>query len=301
MSTFWRHAAISICGVLTSIATAVIIATIESITGFNLFTFSMWVVVPVGAGLCGFAAASGYYFAAKILHQRPSKTLLLQMVVIAAFSQVLIYWFEYTALKIDGTFVSSMVPFTKYLDISLTNSHMKIGRAMQVDTGELGSLGYWLAVINFVGFLLGGVFMYLTLQGQPACDDCIKYMKTAAKKTDVFKDAVAFGEYFEREFDHPVDSVDFAAHVGAKYSAEKPQKGAVNLEASVFACPECGSQAVIEKVKVHNGSEWKDVHAATRRTSMPAGVDVSPVYQNGAMARVMQQANLAKVAIASAA
>ena len=136
-----QNGGVALAGLATSILTAVAVTVFDRITGFNVFTFAIWGIVPIGAGLCGFAAASGYYVAAKYLHQRPTKVLLIQMVAVAAFTQFLIYWLEYVTLTIDGRHVSDVVPFGQYLDIILTKAHYKMGRAMQIDTGEVGSFG----------------------------------------------------------------------------------------------------------------------------------------------------------------
>lgn len=53
---------IVLCGLATSILVALADVAIARMTGFDFFTFSIWVVVPAGALLTGFAAASGYYF-----------------------------------------------------------------------------------------------------------------------------------------------------------------------------------------------------------------------------------------------
>lgn len=206
---------IALAGLVTSIATAAIVTLFHLWTGFNLFTFSIFVIVPVGAGLCGFAAASGYFFAAKFLHQKSTKWLLLQMVIIAAFTQGLIYWLEYQTLTIEGVRIADAVSFTKYLDISLTSVHMKMGRA-QIDTGEVGSFGYWLAVFDFVGFLIGGAFVYIVLKDEPTCEGCNKYLRSALKKKDSFEDLESFAPYFDNVYVNPVDTPEFANHVGAR-------------------------------------------------------------------------------------
>jgi hypothetical protein len=55
---------VALAGLVTSILTAAVVAIFNLWAEFNLFTFSIWVIVPVGAIGCGFVAASGYYFAA---------------------------------------------------------------------------------------------------------------------------------------------------------------------------------------------------------------------------------------------
>jgi hypothetical protein len=110
----------------------------------------------------GAAAASGYYFGSLYFHRRPNWLLLIQMILIAGATQLLIYYLQYTTLVLDdGTKASDLVSFARYLDISLTSAHYRIGRGAQVDTGAVGDFGYWLAVIQCVGFLAGGLFIYV--------------------------------------------------------------------------------------------------------------------------------------------
>jgi hypothetical protein len=264
-------------GIVTSIATAFIVTLINTITGFNVFTFSMWVLLPLGAIACGFAAASGYYFAARFLHLQPSRWLLAQMVVVAALTQMLIYWLEYKALNIDGVNVSSVIPFFQYLDVSLTSAHMRIGRGMH-DTGQVGSFGYWLAAIDFVGFMIGGGFVYIVLDSTPVCADCKKYYTKLAVKKDSFSDQEEFAGYYDGVYTHPVDSEEFAAHTSGEYSAGKAQQGTINLESKLMSCPSCSQQRLDEKVSVFNGKEWKDINSLTRRTRMPIGLDLRGIF-----------------------
>lgn len=270
---------VALAGLVTSITTAVAVAALDHFTGLNLFTFSVWVVLPVGAGLCGFCAASGYYLGAKALHHRPTPILLIQMVAIAAVTMALIYWFEYKTMQIDGVYVSTIVPFADYLDVVFTKTHMKMGRAAQIDTGEVGSFGYWLAVFDFIGFLLGGAVVYITLKDQPTCEPCNKYLKTLVKKKDSFSDTDSLAAYYDQEFVHPVDSPEFAAHVQTEHTAGKAERGAFNMETKVLGCPACGGQAVAEKVQVFNGRDWKDVDELKRFVQMPVGINVAHVYR----------------------
>lgn len=272
-----QNGGVALAGFATSILTGIAVTVLAHLTGFNFFTFSIWGIVPAGAGICGFAAASGYFLAAKFLHQRPTKVLLFQMIAVAAFTQVLIYWLEYATLTIDGQHVSDVVPFGQYLDIILTTAHYKMGRGMQADVGEVGSFGYWLALFQFIGFLIGGAFVYLELKNQPACSECGKYLRSVAKKGDSFCDFDEFAGYYDNVYVHPVDSAEFAQHVGADYSAGNAEKGTVNLTTAVFECPQCFGQSVRESVQVFNGRDWKDVNELGRWVAMPKGIDVRAV------------------------
>jgi hypothetical protein len=277
MRTLLERGGVAFCGLLTSLLTAVLVTLFDLATGFNAFTLSVWVIVPVGAGLCGFAAASGYYLAARYLHLRPSKSLLIQMVAIAAFTQWLIYWFEYQTTTIDGIHVADRISFFTYLSVILTSAHMRLGRAM-VDSGEVGSFGYWLAAFQFVGFLIGGLFVYFHLKALPTCGACSKYLRPVAKKEDSFANLDSFAPYYDSVYSNAVDSAEFADHVGADYSAGDATPGTINLTTTVYECPQCFGQSIHESVQVYSGKQWSDVGQLTRFVAMPAGVDVRPLF-----------------------
>lgn len=71
MKSFLQTWAVAFCGLVTSLLTAIAVVVFANLTGFNIFTLSVWVVVPVGAGLVGAAAASGYYFGSLYFHKKP--------------------------------------------------------------------------------------------------------------------------------------------------------------------------------------------------------------------------------------
>ncbi len=265
---------VALAGLATSILTAISVAIFDRLTGFNLFSFSLLVVLPVGAAFCGFAAASGYYLAAKYLHQRPTNILLIQMVIIAAFSQWLIYWLEYQSMVIEGEHVSDIISFSQYLDLTITRAHMRMGRAAQIDTGEVGSFGYWLAIFRFVGFMIGGATVYFFLKTELACGLCQKYLRTVRSKVDSFPDYDSFVHYFDGVYAKEVNSAEFAEHIGREHSAGKAEKGTINLTTKVLECPGCFEQYIRETAQVFNGTDWKDINELTRYLRMPRDVDV---------------------------
>ncbi|ANM02914.1 hypothetical protein AMC78_CH00773 [Rhizobium phaseoli] len=144
---------------------------IKHFTGFDIFTLSFFVFIPAGALICGAAAASGYYFGALWLHIRPTFLILAQMLLVAAIAQVAIYYGEYRLLDLgERKMASDVVSFKHYLDI-YPSSTLRVGRGA-VDTGTVGSFGRVLALIQFLGFIVGGVFVYVMLRVYPVCEKC---------------------------------------------------------------------------------------------------------------------------------
>lgn len=269
----------SIAGLVTFLGTVLALAVVEKITSMNLFSFKFWVIVPVGAILTGFAAASGYYLASVWLHVRPTLLLLVQMIVVAAFAQIAIYYAEYAMLVLDdGTRIAAAMPFLSYLDFILTHQHMRVGRAM-VDTGEMGSFGYLMYAVEFVGFIVGGVAVYGHLSQAAACPHCDVYYRTIGKRDQHFKDQEQFAAYYDGLFSHPVDGPVFPRWL-AYGSSKKDSKGsAVSVHSRLRLCPSCMSQIINQKVQVLAGNDWREVADLERTVEMPDGVNVGPAFR----------------------
>ncbi len=59
-------------GFATTLLTAVILSIVEIRFDLALYSYMFWFIVPVGAMISGFAAASGYYAGARLFHQKPA-------------------------------------------------------------------------------------------------------------------------------------------------------------------------------------------------------------------------------------
>jgi len=165
-------------GTATSFLTAIILAGLEIKFDFSIYSWMFWFVIPVGAICSGFAAASGYYAGARYLNHRPTKLLLLNMVVISITTFFLIHYINYYFLVVDGGPARELVDFTRYLDIVLSHTavRFRMMRGPVSDPVELGSWGYLYAVLQIVGFAFGGVAVYKYLDAQPYCERCSKYL-----------------------------------------------------------------------------------------------------------------------------
>lgn len=278
MKDIGKSLGVAFVGLVSSVLTALAEVAASKLIGINLFTLSAWVVVPVGAVMTGIAAASGYYFGSLYFHKRPDGFLLLQMVVIAGLTQVLIYYLGYaTSVLDDGRRVSDLIPFAKHLDYVLTSGHYRVGRTM-ADTGEVGSLGYWMAALQFVGFLLGGLAIFGYLLVKPFCKKCDFYLRPLAELSNTFPEYDSAKSFYEELFQHPVDSFEFAVRLRAGSHAVL-EKGAIKVETVLYGCPKCKSQLVDEKVKIYNGSDWTAVGELNSRMPVSDGENLIGVFK----------------------
>lgn len=275
MRDILKNGVVTIGGIVTTLLTVVLNAAIYSGTGMNLFGFSLWFIVPVGAIICGGGAALGYYLAASYFHRPPTRSLLWQMVLIAAVAQVLIYWTEYR-LTLDAVPALRGMSFWTYLDATFTTSRLVVRAA--IESPEMGGFGYVFALIQFAGFLVGGLFVFTQLEDQPGCAACGTYFRTLHVKRDAFPDDEAFGAYYDHEFDHPVDSPEFAAHVGKTHSSRN-QAGMFRLKTDILGCPSCHAQAVTQIVSYWGARGIQPEDGLSRVIPIPPGIDVVPAYR----------------------
>jgi hypothetical protein len=137
------------------------LALAETKLGFAFYSFTWLFVIPVGALLSGFVAASGYYFGAKVFNHRPTRLMLFNMISVAITTYFLINYLNYSLLEVKGQPVSEMVSFGKYLDIILSHQSMefRIRGSKLGEIGDLGNFGYVTAALQILGFAVGGLYV----------------------------------------------------------------------------------------------------------------------------------------------
>lgn len=169
-------------GIAGSLLAVVVIYALQQMFDFNLPSLTVWFVVPVGGMLCGIGAAAGYYFGAKVLGERVSKRLLFNMVAIGASTFVLIRWVTYeTTVLGNGAQAADRMPFLKYWKFTVEGSSWTVRTRYNpqgFSTGPVGSFGYFLELMQFLGYLSGGLVVYSILASESYCESCGKYYRT---------------------------------------------------------------------------------------------------------------------------
>lgn len=280
MRHFVEDWAATFCGAITSLLTVFLIILCENLTGFNLFTLSVWVIVPVGALLCGFLAASGYYLGTLYFNHKASGKLLLNMVGIAGATYLLYYYVQYQTMVLeDGTKVSDAVGFTTFLDVLLTKAKYGFGRAgMAHNAVEVGSFGYVLGAIQFLGFAFGGFCVWAWLATIPYCEGCLKYFNSINKKEHSFANPEMFVPFHELLRKNQSSGGSYIEMINQPNSA-KADKGVVRMTFNLFSCPGCKSQLVTEAVAVFNGKDWNNMNKLDCRVSLAPESRVDKNFQ----------------------
>jgi hypothetical protein len=281
MNSFAKGLMVGLAGLVSSVAMAFLDVYLSRLLGFSIFTAMWWFVIPGGAIILGGVAASGYYFASKWLSHRPSKALLFQMIAIAGVTQFLIYYLAFaTSHLADGRPVSAALAFGQYIDAILTTGHIQIVLAyvpIQPETGEVGRLGYVMALIQFAGFLLGGAGVWGKLSKLPFCPSCHTYRKKLGSNTRHFFNRPSATKYYERALSSFNSKDAFLATLADGAQDEVGRKNpSFRIQLHLFGCPQCKDQELDSTVYEADANQrWRTRPRLAKRLSVPRGVDLS--------------------------
>tara|TARA_B110000211_G_C13968582_1_gene503901 strand:- start:150 stop:989 length:840 start_codon:yes stop_codon:yes gene_type:complete len=180
-STTGKEIATSVLGFITTIITVGICSWVEINWNFSIYTWMFFFIIPAGALCAGFAAASGYYFGAQVLHLPVSGRLTFNIVAASIAAFFLVYYIPYYFYESEGNLIRERIDFLTYLEIILTKTSYTFLRA-RTSTGEIGSWGYAIAFLQFLGFTLAGLAISQMLKEKPYCKDCSKYYSKKYEK-----------------------------------------------------------------------------------------------------------------------
>lgn len=249
-------------GFITSLLTAVILWVIEQQFGYALYTWMFWFVIPVGALFAGFAGASGYYLGSRIFNHRPSGLLLLNVVLASLATFGLIHYLSYVTLVVEGKQVSDLVSFWQYIDIAIRSTSMEFSfRTMKIGaTGEMGGFGYIPAVLQIIGFAVGGFTVYAHLTSKPYCEKCSRYLSAKGKQVRYAAEPEPFQQNTTEVLQYigEGDMTSAVEHHKA-FGREKQEKNHLRSTITVRSCKKCGQHWAKFAVAKIDGNEWKDI------------------------------------------
>ena len=254
---------VGFAGLATSLVTALILWRMELALDFAFYSWMFWFVIPVGAILSGFAGASGYYAGARLFNHRPTRLLLLNIILASVATFLMIHFLSYVTLSIDGTAVRDRISFLQYLDLSIQSTSMEFRyRTTELGgTGQLGGLGYGVASLQVLGFALGGLAVYGYLTSVPYCDTCSRYFANKGKRIRFTSDAEALHASTAQVLtDIQQGAIASAVEGHGRHGNTKYQKGNhLKSVVEVRYCANCGKHWVKHVVEKLSGSDWKEI------------------------------------------
>jgi len=174
-----QNTATSIFGLITSLITALLLAELDTRLHFALYASTFWFVIPIGAIVSGVAASSGYYFGALVSQRRPTRLILVNIIVIAIATYFVIAYLRYQFIEIKGIPLSRLIGFRSFLNLSITSQTISLrGARLPTPTPTVGIFGYLLALLQILGFALGGFIVFGLLVGRGYCRQCRRYLSS---------------------------------------------------------------------------------------------------------------------------
>jgi hypothetical protein len=251
-------------GALTSLFTVVLLVLTELIFSFALHTFMFCFVVPIGAIGAGFLASSGYYVGAKLLNRRPTKFLLVGMVMVALATFFLVHYLEFVTLRIAVPDTYDQTSFGNYLDIVFRNASLRfMGRPG--NTGGLGAWGYVFAFLQVAGFMLGGLVAYVALTSQPYCQRCSRYFSSKGQQRRFTSDIRSLSSIAGALVNlSPGSDLQPIVDAHAKHGTVRGSKED-NLRSNIEIrfCKKCGQHWLKFSVQKKVRDDWKEINQLT--------------------------------------
>lgn len=264
-----RRFVLELAMIVTCVVAAVANVALAHYAGFNLFGLTLWFVIPVGALIVGAVAASGAIVAARLLDIRPSLwQSIVSATLVGAATMLLIYFLEYNTLEVRGTKIRTLVDFWTYVDLSLTKSHMRLGRSRQ-DLGEAGDLGYLFMLLKLGGFVLGAFFIFTLIRGMAACPRCGAYFKTVRTKKSSDLPIEEAAAVHERFVQGDVPAIQQAVTWPPEPRTLNKKEPRARLTYKFCRCPKCALRAVIGTLEVSGGREFKEVKGSKIMRELP--------------------------------
>ena len=274
-----RELAVTLCGLFTSLLTALVLWWVADSWELAVYTITAWVILPVGAAVSGFAGATGYLAGSRLLHHRPSRLMLLNIIIVSVFTFFAVHYLDYITLEIDGTPISAFLSFGQYMDISIRSTSIEFlrrGVSTGAETGELGNLGYGIAALQVLGFALGGLAVYGYLVSRPYCRRCSRFMFRKGLQTRYTEDPEGLQASTAQVYS------DFASgdigtaiqNHGLFGNRECAKDDYLRSWIEIMDCKQCGRHWARYRVEKRGRDDWKEIPDLTVEGFTESTVDM---------------------------
>jgi hypothetical protein len=243
---------------ISCIITAVINVVIQRMTGFSIYGFKIWFIIPVGAIFVGAFAGVGGLLAARLFNVVTKWIDAFSMVLCSALAMFLIYYIDYITYVIDGDKIANYVKFEDFVRIMITEVHMVMGRGAK-DTGAVGELGYFLAIVNFVGFLVGGLTAFVGTYVMRRCKKCDLYLRNIASTSSGIVTLDEADKILHVFKSTSFEGLEYVLRWQAPTRSFEKEQSRARLIYTLYACPKCKQETITEAISISNGGDWKEI------------------------------------------
>ena len=170
---------IFVWGLITTILTVGIRLLISG-SDFDPMSFYLWHLVPVGAIITGFLAASGYLLAIRLTRTQLRPWMLPTILALHLMAYFGGEFLVFKLLNLHHTADGSPVGFWELFDLQ-TRNYTMMGLSAGKDAGKpLELWGYGIRFLEVVGFMGGAFAVPMAVANVPLCPTCKRYQNRAS-------------------------------------------------------------------------------------------------------------------------
>jgi len=246
---------------ISFVGTIIAVVLVNNITGYELQSFHLWFIIPIGALFVGAGAVSGIYYGHLKSNKPIGKKEYLIGTVLGLLALFGIFYASYLTTYVTpdkeinfwfkGDHISTyeiggeQVTFSKWLKLTEGSGKQQIffrgvPMGQGIETGEtVGSLYFYL---NFLGAAVGSFFTLLILGSKRFCKKCKKYIK----EKELFKFGVEEHDEIAAKLNASInDSKGLFSLIGRKFEIGKAN---AYLQVDLEYCPTCFDSDLVVKV-----------------------------------------------------
>ncbi len=215
--------------------------------------------LPIGAAVCGFIAAVGYWVGSRLFNHKPTRLLLLNIVLVALGTYFSIQGLDYTHAKTSrGVPVQQLMSFSDYLVAVTEHMTYKESYQREDEAHELGKWGWGMAGLQVLGFCLGGWAVYGILASTPYCHRCSMYFRWLWRRATKWKDVEAMNQAYQSlsalidagQLQTAVDQHALSGDGAGRFSV----RGLLSM--NLRECPGCAERRLNLAAQRRNGNQY---------------------------------------------
>jgi len=236
---------------------------------FALYTWMANFIIPVGAIACGFVAAIGYWAGSRIFHHRPTRLLLLNMVLVSLGTFFSIHHLDYSHAYVGERPLSDVMSFPDYLKAVTEHMSYRTSSSTGGPT-ELGMLGWGVAALQIAGFSLGGFIVYGMLTAIPYCNRCSKYFGKLWRRSLRWKEAdLMMGSYNASAQLLQAGQLQSAVDEFSRTPEQSKFRTKALLIMDLRKCPTCENRQIKLSAQKLSGNRFAKVAEMSVPTELP--------------------------------
>ena len=229
---------------------------LKSLTQYDIYSFFIRFIIPLGAILGGFAAGFLLFVCSHFIGYRPAPRLVFALPLVAIAAHLFYLFLDYATTRYDGIALRQVISFSEYM--KLYAASWKMGRAGANSTIAEGTILQGLQVAGFAG---AQMLLYSSNSSSdycPQCDGLISKKLERVRYSTVIERAQEIADEVAQDIEEGrlQNAVRRFPDFG---TAEESPKALLRAKQTVTTCPKCGHSTVVLRLAERSGELWKNL------------------------------------------